>query len=86
MRGTEFQRSVWRELCKIPVGSTRSYSEIARRIGRPNSTRAVGRACAANPLAIIVPCHRAVSRDGRLTGYRWGIERKRILLERETKA
>jgi len=83
MRGTEFQRSVWTALRDIPAGSTASYTEIAKRIGRPNSVRAVAQACAANALAVLVPCHRVVRNDGALSGYRWGVERKRLLLERE---
>ena len=83
MRGTPFQRDVWRALRAIPVGSTTTYGELAARLGRPESARAVGAACGANPLAIIVPCHRVVARDGSLTGYRWGVERKQALLERE---
>jgi len=83
MRGTEFQRSVWTALREIPAGSTASYTEIAKRIGRPNSVRAVAQACAANALAVLVPCHRVVRSDGALSGYRWGVERKRALLERE---
>jgi AraC family transcriptional regulator of adaptative response/methylated-DNA-[protein]-cysteine methyltransferase len=81
--GTPFQREVWKALCDIPVGTTASYREIAARIGRPNSSRAVGQACAANPIAPLVPCHRALRSDGALSGYRWGIERKRALLDRE---
>ncbi|HEY9449609.1 MAG TPA: methylated-DNA--[protein]-cysteine S-methyltransferase [Gemmatimonadaceae bacterium] len=83
MRGTEFQKTVWQALREIPAGSTASYTDIARRIGRPTAIRAVGHACATNALAVIIPCHRAVRSDGSLAGYRWGIERKRILLERE---
>jgi AraC family transcriptional regulator of adaptative response/methylated-DNA-[protein]-cysteine methyltransferase len=83
IRGTAFQRRVWRELRRIPAGSTASYGEIARRIGKPGSARAVGRACASNPLALAVPCHRVVRSDGAPGGYRWGVERKRVLLERE---
>ncbi|HET8656012.1 MAG TPA: methylated-DNA--[protein]-cysteine S-methyltransferase [Longimicrobiaceae bacterium] len=86
LRGTEFQRSVWSALREIPAGETVSYSEIARRIGRPRSVRAVAGACGANPIAVVVPCHRALGSDGRLSGYRWGIERKRMLLEREARA
>ena len=82
--GTEFQRTVWRALREIPAGRTATYTEIATRIGRPTAARAVAQACAANPLAIVVPCHRVVGRDGALTGYRWGIERKRALLDRES--
>jgi len=83
VRATAFQARVWRELQAIPAGSTRTYGEIARRIGRPGSARAVGRACASNPVALLIPCHRAVGGDGALTGYRWGTERKKALLERE---
>ena len=83
LRGTDFQRSVWRALRQVPAGATASYTEIAERIGRPQSVRAVAQACAANALAVVVPCHRAVRLDGGLSGYRWGIERKRALLERE---
>lgn len=85
MQGTAFQRTVWRALREIPRGTTQSYSDIARRIGRPNAVRAVAHACASNPLAVLVPCHRAVRRDGALAGYRWGIERKRALLKREAR-
>lgn len=83
MRGTPFQRDVWRALRAIPPGATTTYGELAARLGRPTSARAVGAACGANPLAIVVPCHRVIARDGALTGYRWGVERKRALLERE---
>ncbi len=83
LAGTAFQRAVWNALRDIPLGSTASYTEIAGRRGRPKAVRAVGQACGANPLAILVPCHRAVRSDGSLSGYRWGLERKRILLERE---
>jgi O-6-methylguanine DNA methyltransferase len=83
LRGTEFQRAVWEALRAIPEGETRSYGAIARAIGRPRSSRAVGAACGANPIAILVPCHRALGSDGSLVNYRWGIERKRMLLERE---
>jgi AraC family transcriptional regulator, regulatory protein of adaptative response / methylated-DNA-[protein]-cysteine methyltransferase len=83
MRGTDFQRTVWEALRRIPAGSTESYADIARRIGMPKSVRAVAQACAANPLAIVVPCHRVVRSDGTLSGYRWGVERKRALLEKE---
>jgi len=81
--GTGFQRSVWAALGEIPAGSTASYTDIARRLGRPSAVRAVAGACAANPLAVLVPCHRAVRSDGGLAGYRWGVERKRALLSRE---
>jgi AraC family transcriptional regulator of adaptative response/methylated-DNA-[protein]-cysteine methyltransferase len=86
LRGTEFQRSVWRALREIPAGSTASYTEIANRIGLPKSVRAVAQACAANALAVVVPCHRVVRSDGALSGYRWGVERKRALLAREAGA
>jgi AraC family transcriptional regulator, regulatory protein of adaptative response / methylated-DNA-[protein]-cysteine methyltransferase len=82
-KGTDFQRSVWRAIREIPVGATVTYSELARRIGRPESVRAVAAACGANPIAVIVPCHRVIGKDGSLTGYAWGIEKKRLLLERE---
>lgn len=81
--GTAFQRRVWDALLRIPRGSTRSYSEIARAVGQPSAARAVARACAGNRVAVVVPCHRVVREDGGLGGYRWGIERKRALLERE---
>jgi AraC family transcriptional regulator, regulatory protein of adaptative response / methylated-DNA-[protein]-cysteine methyltransferase len=83
VRGTAFQRRVWRVLRGIPAGTTASYAEIARRIGAPKSVRAVAGACAANPLAVAIPCHRVVRNDGALSGYRWGIERKRTLLAQE---
>ena len=83
IRGTAFQQRVWNALRDIPAGSTASYAEIAARIGAPKSVRAVAQACAANALAVAVPCHRVVKSDGALSGYRWGIERKRALLERE---
>jgi AraC family transcriptional regulator of adaptative response/methylated-DNA-[protein]-cysteine methyltransferase len=83
VRGTAFQQRVWRALCDIPAGSTVSYSEVARRIGSPAAVRAVAGACAANMLAVAIPCHRVVRHDGELSGYRWGVERKRKLLERE---
>jgi AraC family transcriptional regulator of adaptative response/methylated-DNA-[protein]-cysteine methyltransferase len=86
VRGTVFQQRVWQALQKIPVGSTASYSDIAKRIGAPKSVRAVARACGANLLAVAIPCHRVVRNDGSLSGYRWGIQRKRILLERETQS
>ncbi|WP_148864516.1 bifunctional DNA-binding transcriptional regulator/O6-methylguanine-DNA methyltransferase Ada [Marinobacter fonticola] len=84
IRGTAFQRRVWEALQKIPPGQTLSYSEVAHRIGSPKAVRAVARACAANRLAGAIPCHRVVRNDGGLSGYRWGVERKRILLERES--
>lgn len=83
IRGTAFERRVWRVLQDIPPGETASYAEIARRIGRPNAAWAVAQACAANPVAIAIPCHRAVGAGGRLQGYRWDVERKRALLEGE---
>jgi AraC family transcriptional regulator of adaptative response/methylated-DNA-[protein]-cysteine methyltransferase len=83
VRATAFQRLVWRELTRIPRGSTRSYQDVARRIGRPTAARAVARACAANPVALVVPCHRVVRGDGTAGGYRWGRDRKRALLESE---
>ena len=81
--GTVFQQKVWQALCKIPVGQTATYAHIARRIGRPRAVRAVAQACAANPVAVVVPCHRVVRSDGSLSGYRWGVQRKALLLQRE---
>jgi AraC family transcriptional regulator, regulatory protein of adaptative response / methylated-DNA-[protein]-cysteine methyltransferase len=86
VRGTAFQQRVWQALREIPAGSTASYAEIARRIGRPKAVRAVAQACASNPIAVAVPCHRVVRNDGALSGYRWGVERKRALLEMESAA
>lgn len=83
VRGTAFQQRVWRALRRIPAGKTASYADIARRIGAPKSVRAVAQACAANALAVAIPCHRVVRNDGALSGYRWGVERKRALLEKE---
>jgi len=83
VRATAFQRRVWAELVRIPQGVTRSYGEIAARLGKPKARRAVGRACATNPVSIAIPCHRAVREDGGLGGYRWGLARKRALLEAE---
>lgn len=83
VRGTAFQKRVWKALQKIPPGKTASYTEIARRIGAPESVRAVAGACAGNALAVAIPCHRVVRNDGALSGYRWGIERKRALLDKE---
>ena len=83
LRGTVFQLRVWQALRQIPRGETRSYSAVAREIGEPNATRAVARACAMNRVALVVPCHRVVGATGSLTGYRWGVERKRQLLEAE---
>jgi AraC family transcriptional regulator, regulatory protein of adaptative response / methylated-DNA-[protein]-cysteine methyltransferase len=82
-QGTVFQHKVWQALTCIPVGATATYSEIAKRIGEPKSVRAVASACGANPVAVIVPCHRVVRRDGGISGYRWGIERKKAILGRE---
>lgn len=82
-RGTDLQRAVWKALRDIPAGSTASYAEVARAIGRPAAVRAVAQACGANPLAVLTPCHRVVRSDGGLSGYRWGVERKRALLARE---
>lgn len=84
IRGTAFQQRVWQALREIPVGTTASYTEIAQRIGAPKSVRAVAQACGANALALAVPCHRVVRNDGGLSGYRWGVERKRELLARES--
>ncbi len=83
IRGTAFQQRVWQALREIPLGKTASYTEVAARIGRPAAVRAVAGACAANPVAVIVPCHRVVRSDGGLSGYFWGVDRKRKLLERE---
>ena len=83
VRGTAFQERVWQALREIPVGSTASYGQIAERIGAPKAVRAVAQACGANSLAVAIPCHRVVRSDGDLSGYRWGVERKRQLLERE---
>jgi AraC family transcriptional regulator of adaptative response/methylated-DNA-[protein]-cysteine methyltransferase len=83
VRGTAFQKRVWQALRRIPAGKTVSYTELAKRIGAPKSVRAVAGACAANPIAVAIPCHRVVRNDGGLSGYRWGVERKRALLARE---
>jgi AraC family transcriptional regulator of adaptative response/methylated-DNA-[protein]-cysteine methyltransferase len=83
IRGTAFQQRVWQALLKIPAGTTASYGEIAKLIGAPSAVRAVARACASNVLAVAIPCHRVVRNDGALSGYRWGVERKRALLDRE---
>ncbi|MET0442175.1 MAG: bifunctional DNA-binding transcriptional regulator/O6-methylguanine-DNA methyltransferase Ada, partial [Casimicrobiaceae bacterium] len=85
VRGTAFQQRVWQALREIPAGETVSYSEIANRIGSPKAVRAVAQACAANTLAVAIPCHRVIRNDGGLSGYRWGVERKRALLDREAK-
>jgi AraC family transcriptional regulator, regulatory protein of adaptative response / methylated-DNA-[protein]-cysteine methyltransferase len=83
IRGTAFQQRVWKALRLIPPGSTATYAELARRIGRPKAVRAVAQACSTNPIAVAIPCHRVVRTDGALSGYRWGVERKRALIERE---
>ncbi len=83
IRGTTFQRRVWEALRAIPAGETASYGEIAQRVGSPHAVRAVASACAANKIAVAIPCHRVIAADGGLSGYRWGVERKRRLLERE---
>jgi AraC family transcriptional regulator of adaptative response/methylated-DNA-[protein]-cysteine methyltransferase len=86
VRGTAFQQRVWQALREIPAGTTASYSDVAGRLGAPKAARAVARACAANDIAVAIPCHRVVRNDGALSGYRWGVERKRALLDRETVA
>jgi AraC family transcriptional regulator, regulatory protein of adaptative response / methylated-DNA-[protein]-cysteine methyltransferase len=86
IQGTAFQQRVWQKLCAIPCGQTATYTEIARRLNEPKAVRAVARACATNELALAIPCHRVVRTDGSLAGYRWGIERKSALLERERTA
>ncbi|MBT0723151.1 methylated-DNA--[protein]-cysteine S-methyltransferase [Rosenbergiella sp. S61] len=83
IQGTVFQERVWRALRQIPLGSTASYSDIAEQLGSPKAVRAVAQACAANRLAVVIPCHRVIKRDGQLSGYRWGIARKEALLARE---
>ena len=83
IRATAFQRRVWAYLQSIPFGATRSYSQVAKAIGRPTASRAVARACATNPVAVAIPCHRVVREDGNISGYRWGVERKKRLLEME---
>ena len=85
-RGTPFQRRVWEALGTIPAGTTVTYTELARRIGEPLAVRAVASACAANRLALAIPCHRVIRNDGGLAGYRWGIERKRALITQEAAA
>lgn len=84
VRATAFQRRVWSYLCSIPPGETRTYREVAEAIGQPTAFRAVAQACASNPVALVVPCHRVVRSDGSLSGYRWGVERKRALLDAES--
>ena len=83
LRGTAFQRQVWENLQRIPFGTTTTYSGLAASMGRPEAVRAVARACAQNPVSLAVPCHRVVGKDGDLTGYRWGVPRKRALLAKE---
>jgi AraC family transcriptional regulator of adaptative response/methylated-DNA-[protein]-cysteine methyltransferase len=83
IRATAFQRRVWTYLQSIPFGATRSYSQVAKAIGQPSASRAVARACATNPVAVAIPCHRVVREDGSISGYRWGVERKKTLLEME---
>lgn len=86
IRATAFQKRVWEALRTIPAGETRSYTDVARTIGNPKAVRAVARACASNPVAVVVPCHRVVSKSGESSGYRWGVERKKKLLEQERRA
>jgi AraC family transcriptional regulator of adaptative response/methylated-DNA-[protein]-cysteine methyltransferase len=86
LRGTAFQQRVWQTLCRIPPGETRTYAQLADLVGNPRAIRAVARSCATNPVSLAVPCHRVVGSDGDLTGYRWGVPRKRALLEREKAA
>src|SRR5437868_2336134 len=83
IRATAFQRRVWTYLQSIPFGETKSYSQVAKAIGRPTACRAVARACATNPVAVAIPCHRVVRQDGTIGGYRWGLERKKALLHME---
>ena len=83
LAGTPFQREAWETLCTIPAGSTLSYTEVAHKMGRPKAVRAVAGACASNRVAVVIPCHRVVRSDGSISGYRWGVERKRLLLDRE---
>ena len=86
IRGTAFQQRVWNALQQIPPGTTATYTEIAKKIGMPKAVRAVAQACVANALAVAIPCHRVIKNDGSLSGYRWGVDRKRALLEREAHA
>ena len=83
LQATAFQRRVWQELQRIPRGKTRTYTQVAQALGRPTATRAVARACATNPVSIVVPCHRVIRADGNLAGYRWGLSRKEQLLQVE---
>ncbi|MCA1590249.1 MAG: methylated-DNA--[protein]-cysteine S-methyltransferase, partial [Acidobacteria bacterium] len=84
LRASAFQMRVWSELRKIPYGETRSYGQVAEAVGNPRAMRAVARACATNPVALVNPCHRVIASDGKLSGYRWGVERKKALLEKES--
>jgi AraC family transcriptional regulator of adaptative response/methylated-DNA-[protein]-cysteine methyltransferase len=86
LRGTAFQLRVWQTLTRIPPGETRTYGQLAEMIGNKRAVRAVARSCATNPVSLAVPCHRVVGSDGDLTGYRWGVPRKRALLDRERQA
>jgi len=86
IQATAFQRKVWSHLQSIPFGETRSYGQVAKAIGQPTATRAVARACATNRIAVAIPCHRVVREDGDLAGYRWGVERKKALLDMEQQA
>ncbi|HNQ14484.1 MAG TPA: methylated-DNA--[protein]-cysteine S-methyltransferase, partial [Pyrinomonadaceae bacterium] len=83
LRATAFQMRVWEELRKIPYGETLSYQKVADKIGKPKSVRAVAAACAANRVALVIPCHRVVRSNGDVSGYKWGVERKRVILKRE---
>jgi AraC family transcriptional regulator of adaptative response/methylated-DNA-[protein]-cysteine methyltransferase len=85
VRATAFQWRVWEALRSIPCGQTRSYTEVARAVRRPHAARAVARACATNPVAVVIPCHRVIQKNGNLGGYRWGVERKTALLKAERK-
>jgi AraC family transcriptional regulator of adaptative response/methylated-DNA-[protein]-cysteine methyltransferase len=84
--GTGFQQQVWQALLEIPPGATASYQDIANRLGKPDAVRAVAGACGANPLALAIPCHRVIRQDGDISGYRWGVQRKQALLQREARA
>lgn len=84
LQGTDFQREVWQALRQIPVGETRTYRQVAQAVNKPKAVRAVAQACGANPLAVLIPCHRVIRQDGALAGYRWGLERKQQLLTTES--
>ncbi|MFC0704154.1 methylated-DNA--[protein]-cysteine S-methyltransferase [Marinobacter persicus] len=84
LQGTSFQQEVWQAIREIPPGQTRTYTELARQLNKPKATRAVANACGANTIAVLIPCHRVVRSDGTPGGYRWGLARKKALLERET--